>query len=84
MNPNPLSCVILRMTHPAIRGAWYQPSRRQLDLMFGSGRRYRYANVPAHIAHRFAEALSKGRFYNSEIRNRYACTELDTELADVA
>lgn len=72
------------MTHPAIRGAWYLPDRRQLDLMFGSGRHYRYANVPAHVAHRFAEAASKGRFYNSEIRNRFACTELDVELADVA
>lgn len=72
------------MTHPAIRGAWYLPSRHQLDLMFGSGRRYRYANVPAHVARGFADALSKGRFYNSEIRNRFACSELDSELADVA
>ena len=52
--------------------------------MFGSGRRYRYANVPANVAHRFAEAASKGRFYNSEIRNRFACTQLDTDFADVA
>ena len=72
------------MTHPAIRGAWYLPNRRQLDLMFGSGRRYRYANVPAHVAQRFSDAMSKGRFYNNEIRNRFACTELDVELADVA
>ena len=79
---------MLAMTHPAIRSAihsaWYLPNRRSLDLMFGSGRRYRYANVPAHVAHRFAEAASKGRFYNSEIRNKYACTELDAELAEVA
>ena len=72
------------MTHPAIRAAWYLPNRRQLDLMFGNGRRYRYTNVPAHIARRFADALSKGRFYNSEIRNRFACTELDVNLAEVA
>jgi len=76
------------MTDPAIRpaiyGAWYLPNRRSLDLMFGSGRRYRYANVPAHVAQRFAEAASKGRFYNSEIRNRFACTQLDSDLADVA
>ena len=82
------------MTHPAIRpaihsaqviqSAWYLPNRRSLDLMFGSGRHYRYANVPAHVAHRFAAAASKGRFYNAEIRNSYACTQLDAELADVA
>lgn len=75
------------MTHPAIspviRAAWYQPNRRQLDLMFGSGRHYRYANVPVEVARRFADAPSKGRFYNQEIRGSYACTELGAEL-DVA
>jgi len=72
------------MTTPAIRGAWYLPNRRQLDLLFGSGRHYRYSNVPAHIAHRFAEASSKGRFYNGEIRGRYACMELGAEWSEVA
>ncbi len=84
MNPNDGSCVMLCMTHPAnspvIRAAWYQPGRRQLDLMFGSGRHYRYSNVPADVAKRFAGALSKGRFYNQQIRGSYTCTELDAEL----
>ena len=71
---------MLRMTHPAIRAAWYQSSRRQLDLMFGSGRHYRYCNVPADVARHFANALSKGRFYNNEIRGRYACVQLDSQL----
>ena len=80
MNPNPVSCVKSRMTHPAIRGAWDLPNRRQLDLLFGSGRHYRYSNVPADLARRFAGALSKGRFYNTEIRGSYPCTELGAEL----
>ena len=84
MNPNRGFVRYARMTHPAIRGAWYLPNRRQLDLLFGSGRHYRYSNVPAHVARRFAEAMSKGRFYNAEIRGRFACTELDAELAQVA
>ena len=79
---------MLRMTHPAIppviRAAWYQPNRRSLDLMFGSGRHYRYANVPADVARRFTFALSKGRFYNSEIRGKFACSELGAELDAVA
>ncbi len=75
---------MLCMTHPAIRGAWYQPNRRQLDLMFGSGRHYRYSNVPVDVAQRFADALSKGRFYNQEIRGAYACMELGCELDAVA
>ena len=79
---------MLRMTQPAIspviRAAWYQPNRRQLDLMFGNGRHYRYSNVPADVAQRFALAMSKGRFYNSEIRNKYACGELASEFDAVA
>ena len=59
-----------------IRGAWYLPERRQLDLLFTSGRRYVYSGVPLAIAAGFAEAPSKGRFYNSEIRNRFPCREV--------
>ena len=79
---------MLRMTDlaipPVIRAAWYQPNRRSLDLMFGSGRHYRYSNVPADVARRFASAPSKGRFYNQQIRGSYACTELGAELDAVA
>ncbi|MEO5612966.1 MAG: KTSC domain-containing protein [Sphingomicrobium sp.] len=59
-----------------IRGAWYLPQRRQLDLLFTSGRRYVYSGVPMTIADQFARAESKGRFYNSEIRNRFPCREI--------
>ena len=62
-----------------IRGAWYLPERRQLDLLFTSGRRYVYSDVPVSVANGFAEAPSKGRFYNSEIRNRYPCREAGRE-----
>lgn len=63
-----------------IRGAWYLPNRRQLDLLFTSGRRYVYSNVPMTIATGFADAESKGRFYNSEIRNRFPCREVRREV----
>ncbi len=62
-----------------IRGAWYLPHRRQLDLLFTSGRRYIYSNVPMAVASRFAAAESKGRFYNREIRNRFPCREVGRE-----
>ncbi|MEO8547697.1 MAG: KTSC domain-containing protein [Sphingomicrobium sp.] len=71
-NANPASRVI--------RGAWYLPERRQLDLMFTSGRRYVYSGVPMAIANGFAEAESKGRFYNAEIRNRFPCREAEREV----
>lgn len=72
------------MTSSAIRGAWYLPARRELELLFTSGRRYRYFGVPASVAERFADALSKGQFFNREIRNHYRCLELDSELSQVA
>ena len=72
------------MTNQVISGAWYLENRRELDLLFPSGRRYRYANVPPHVARAFGEAESKGMFFNRQIRNRFACRELDALLEDVA
>lgn len=59
-----------------IDGAWYLTDRKELDLLFASGRRYRYSHVPLAVARGFGEAASKGRFYNAEIRNRFPCREL--------
>jgi hypothetical protein len=64
------------MASTVIRGAWYVPDREELDLLFVSGRRYIYSDVPLAIARAFAEAQSKGRFYNDQIRNRFACREV--------
>jgi len=72
------------MTSSAISGAWYLPARKELDLLFTSGRRYRYFAVPAVVAERFSAAVSKGHFFNREIRNQYRCDELDAELPQVA
>ncbi len=72
------------MTSMAISGAWYLPARNELELLFTSGRRYRYFGVPVAVAERFSEALSKGQFFNREIRNHYRCRELDAELPQAA
>ena len=63
------------MASSVIRGAWYQPDRQELDLLFVSGRRYIYSDVPFATARSFAAADSKGRFYNSHIRNHFRCRE---------
>ena len=67
-----------------IRGAWYSEARQQLDLLFGSGRRYRYSGVPLELARRFASTEAKGRFFNREIRNRFLCLPLDEALPQAA
>jgi hypothetical protein len=66
----------IRPASSVIRGAWYLPERRQLDLLFTSGRRYVYSEVPLAVATSFAKAESKGRFYNREIRNCFPCREV--------
>ena len=66
----------IRPSSSVIRGAWYVPERRRLDLLFTSGRRYVYSDVPMAVATGLAEAESKGRFYNREIRNRFPCREI--------
>lgn len=85
MNPDE-SCSVLAgmMASSVIHGAWYLPDRRALDLLFVSGRRYRYSEVPAAVARGFAESPSKGGFYNAEIRNRFPCRELGVEQREAA
>ena len=54
-----------------------------LDIQFrGSGRWYRYFEVPARVCDAFRAAPSKGRFFNARIRDRYPCTELGPEPVD--
>lgn len=72
------------MTNQVISGAWYLENRRELDLLFPGGQRYRYANVPGEVARDFADAESKGIFFNRKIRNRFPCRPLDDTLDEVA
>ena len=59
-----------------IRSAFYWPERKELELLFWSGRRYLYSDVPAAVAEGFVGAGSKGSFYNRRIRNCFPCREL--------
>jgi hypothetical protein len=67
------------MPSTVIRSFEYQPSTSALDVTFVSGRRYRYADVPEDVARAFSEAFSKGRFFNTRIRDAYRCTQLNEE-----
>lgn len=64
------------MASSVIRGAWYKPGQSELDLLFVSGRRYVYSQVPQSVAEAFASAPSKGAYYNRKIRNHYPCREV--------
>ncbi len=70
------------MPSTVVRRFDYHPAIQALDVEFVSGRRYRYAGVPKDTAQAFRAAFSKGRFFNTRIRDRYPCTELAAEPED--
>jgi lysyl-tRNA synthetase class 2 len=64
------------MPSTVIRTAHYDPDRRMLDILFTTGRRYLYREVPPDEADRFRAAFSKGRYFNAHIRDRYDFSEI--------
>lgn len=55
----------------------YDEERAKLLVRFTSGERYVYVGVPAEICRSFVEADSKGRFFQSQIRDRYPFNKLN-------
>ncbi len=69
------------MPSTVIRRFHHDPTARTLDVLFVTGRVYRYAEVPEEIVERFRAAFAKGRFFNAHIRDRFACVELAPDEA---
>jgi len=65
-----------RVISSALAHIAYTREAHELDIRFVNGRTYRYSNVPPEVYERLATASSKGAFYNTEIRDRFACREL--------
>ena len=59
----------------------YDADRAQLTVQFVSGRVYRYFLVSPDCVTRFADAKSKGAFFNKYIRDRYPCREVTPRAA---
>jgi hypothetical protein len=62
-----------------IKSACYHAERAELEVLFTTGRRYLYHQVPADAAEAFCGARIKGRHFNTRIRGRYAFTEIEEE-----
>jgi lysyl-tRNA synthetase class 2 len=60
------------MPSTAIRRFDYDGRARTLDVTFVSGRRYRYFEVDGGVAQGLEAAASKGRFFNENVRDRFA------------
>jgi hypothetical protein len=71
------------MPSHVIRSFDYDPETRSLDILFVAGRRYRYTEVPPHVAEAMKAAFAKGGFFNAHIRDRYPATRLDEPEPDL-
>jgi lysyl-tRNA synthetase class 2 len=70
------------MPSAVIRRYAYDRESAALDVIFTTGRRYRYFMVPTYVADGLNEAFSKGRYFNARIRDRFPYEELKGEEAD--
>jgi len=64
------------MPSSVIRAWNYDEAARRLDIVFVSGRRYAYHDVPERIAAGMRKAFSKGSYFNRRIRDHFAFTQL--------
>ena len=64
------------MPSTVIRHFTYRPETRELEVLFVTGRRYLYADVPPGEVESFRAAYSKGSYFNRHIRDRYRYREL--------
>jgi hypothetical protein len=54
----------------------YDAGVRELEIQFKDGQLWRYRNVPEKTFHTFLTVVSKGRFYDGVIRNKFAAQRL--------
>ena len=54
----------------------YDDDAQELDILFASGKRYRYFGVPPDICAGLLDAESQGQFFNEEIRDVYPFSEV--------
>ena len=62
------------MPSSVIRSWNYDQDAARLEVVFVSGRRYSYYEVPDRIAQGMRKAVSKGSFFNRRIRDRFRFT----------
>ena len=61
----------------------YDKAHSKLTIVFTTGRVYEYAMVPPSVIADFADAHSKGAYFNENIRDKYPCREIAAEKKPV-
>ena len=64
------------MPSTVIRSVEYRAENGELEVLFTTGRRYIFHDVPPEAAEAFRNARIKGRHFNSRIRGRYRFSEV--------
>lgn len=62
-----------------VRSVGYQAKSKVLEIEFQSGTVYQYFDVPKSVHKEFWNADSKGRYFNSEIRDVYPFVRIGQE-----
>jgi lysyl-tRNA synthetase class 2 len=62
------------MPSTVIRNFCYHARERKLEIVFVTGRRYVYHNVPLDIFEAMSAAASRGRFFNAHVRDNFHYT----------
>lgn len=65
------------MPSSVIRSFRYLARERQLEIVFTTGRRYRYLEVPEETYEAMRASFSKGEFFNHQIRDHFAFERLE-------
>ena len=64
------------MPSTVIRRFDYSPDNAELTILFVTGRRYVYSDVPESEVEAMRSAFSKGVYFNKNIRDRYPYREI--------
>jgi hypothetical protein len=67
------------MPSTVIQDFSYNVASRLLVVTFVTGRVYAYAEVPSDVVNAFRNSGSRGRFFNTEIRDSYDCREITSK-----
>src|SRR4029079_18487782 len=63
-------------------GVDYDEEAQELDILFSSGKTYRYFGVPADVYAMLLEAESKGQFFNEEIKGAYRYAQVSKRVVE--
>ncbi|AJI96435.1 KTSC domain-containing protein [Yersinia ruckeri] len=59
-----------------IHSIGYDPETHVLEIQFCGNDIYQYVNVPARIYHDFISVVSKGRFFDGVIKDKFLCRKI--------